>query len=189
MKLRITAPAVLSVLAVLLTTACATAGDKADKKEESVPTGSVTREQIEAAAPDWVQSQVEAKPDAAAAQGLTEVEPGAEVTVFLGTWCGDSRREVPRLWSALDASGGMVPFKVSYIVVDREKKDPAGQAAKSDIRYVPTFIVVRDGREVGRIVESSPNGVEADLLALLTGKAQGVISTREDLGATGSSLP
>jgi hypothetical protein len=52
---------------------------------------------------------------------------------------------------------------------------------------VPTFIVVRGGREVGRIVESSPNGVESDLLALLTGKAQGVISTRKDLGAGGSS--
>ena len=184
MKLRSTLPAV--VLFVLAATACATA---ADPKEESVPTGSMTREQIEAAVPDWVQSQVESKPDAAAAQALAQVEPGAEVTVFLGTWCSDSRRAVPRLWSAIDAAGGVVPFKVTYIAVDREKKDPAGQAAKSDIRYVPTFIVVRDGHEVGRIVESSPNGVEADLLALLTGKAQGVISTREDLGAGGSSLP
>ena len=81
----------------------------------------------------------------------------------------------------------MVPFKVRYVAVDREKKDPAGETAKSDVRYVPTFIVVRDGREVGRIVETSPHGVEADLLALLTGKAQGVISTREDLGAGSSS--
>ncbi len=187
MKYRITALAVPAVLLVLAATA--PADDKKDKKEESVPTGSVTREQIEAAAPEWVQALVEAKPDATAAQGLAQVEPGAEVTVFLGTWCGDSRREVPRLWSAIDAAGGMVPFKVTYIGVDREKKDPAGEAAKNDIRYVPTFIVVRDGREVGRIVESSPNGVEADLLALLMGKAQGVISTREDLGAGASSHP
>lgn len=185
MKYRIAVPAVLAVLGVLVT--AAQADDKKDKKEESVLTGSVTREAIEAAAPEWVQAQVEAKPDAAAAQALAQVEPGAEVTVFLGTWCGDSRREVPRLWSAIDAAGGMVPFKVTYIAVDREKKDPAGEAAKSDVRYVPTFIVVRDGREVGRIVETSPHGVEADLLALLTGKAQGVLTTREDLGAGGSS--
>ena len=182
MKHRIAVLATLAVLVVLV--AAARADDK--KKEESVPTGPVTREAIEAAAPEWAQAQVEARPDAAAAQGLAQVEPGAEVTVFLGTWCGDSRREVPRLWSAIDAAGGMVPFKVTYIAVDRDKKDPAGEAAKSDVRYVPTLIVSRDGREVGRIVETSPHGVEADLLALLTGKAKGVISTREDLGG-GSS--
>lgn len=187
MKLRIT---VLAVLAVLLALAVAArADDQKKEEEESVLTGSVTREQIESAAPEWVQAQVEAKPDAAAAQALAQVEPGAEVTVFLGTWCEDSRREVPRLWSAIDVAGGSVPFPVRYVAVDREKKDPAGAAAKSDIRYVPTFIVARDGREVGRIVETSPHGVEADLLALLTGKAQGVISTREDLGADGSPLP
>lgn len=176
MKHRITVPAVLFVLTA---TPWAVAGDT--KEEESVLTGSVTREQIEAAVPDWVQAQVEAKPDAAAAQALAQVEPGGEVTVFLGTWCSDSRHEVPRLWSAVDAAGGMVPFKVSYIAVDREKKDPGGQAEKSGLQYVPTFVVTRDGREVGRIVESSPNGVEADLLALLTGKAKGVISNREPL--------
>lgn len=189
MKYRIAVLAVPVVLLVLAAAAPADDKKDKDKKEENVPTGPVTREAIEAAAPEWVQALVEAKPDAAAAQALAQVEPGAEVTVFLGTWCGDSRREVPRLWSAIDAAGGMVPFKVTYIGVDREKKDPAGQAAKSDIRYVPTFIVVRDGREVGRIVESSPHGVEADLLALLTGKAQGVISTREDLGAGASPHP
>lgn len=155
-------------------------------EEEKVLTGNVTREQIEAAVPDWVEAQVEAKPDAQAAQGLAAVEPGAEVTVFLGTWCSDSRREVPRLWQALDLSGGAAPFQVRYIAVDREKKDPAGKTAESDIRYVPTFIVHRGGREVGRIVESAPNGVETDLLAFLTGKAQGVLSGRDDLGAGGA---
>lgn len=181
MKFRIAVLAILAVLLVLVTTR---AEDK--KEEESVPTGPVTREQIEAAAPEWVQAQVEAKPDAAAAQDLAQVEPGAEVTVFFGTWCGDSRREVPRLWNAIDMAGGSVPFRITYIGVDREKKDPAGRVAKEDVRYVPTFIVVRDGREVGRVVETAPHGIEADLLALLTGKATGVISTREDLGAGGS---
>jgi thiol-disulfide isomerase/thioredoxin len=138
--------------------------------------GPVTREQIEAACPEWVRSEVEAAPDAQAAQALTSVPPGAEVTVFLGTWCGDSRREVPRLWKALDAAGGEVPFHVRYVGVDRQKKEPAGEAGASGIQFVPTFIVARDGHELGRIVELPLHGVEKDLLALLTGEAHGVVS-------------
>ncbi|MFL6233146.1 MAG: thioredoxin family protein [Thermoanaerobaculia bacterium] len=148
--------------------------------EEPVPVGPTTREKVEAS-PEWVQAEVDAKPDAGAAQALAAVEPGAEVTVFLGTWCGDSRREVPRFWKALDAEGGVVPFQVRYVGVDHDKKQPADLLKESDVRYLPTFIVRRGGREVGRIVETSPHGVEQDLLALLTGKASGVLTTRQDL--------
>jgi len=181
-------PLLLSVAMVLTSLACATAGPAGSAKAagekpetgEAVLTGPVTREKLEAAAPDWVQAQLESQPDAETARALASVEPGAEVTVFLGTWCGDSRREVPRLWKALDETGGAVPFEVHYVGVDREKKEPASVAGNG-VLFLPTFIVRRRGREVGRIVETSPNGIEKDLLALLTGKAQGVLATREDL--------
>ncbi len=52
-----------------------------------------------------------------------------------------------------------------------------------NILYVPTLIVEREGREVGRIIEESPGGIEADLLALLEGEAEGWISARDDLPA------
>lgn len=154
-----------------------------------MPVGPVTREQIETADPSWVKAQVEAKPDAEAARALASVEPGAEVTVFLGTWCEDSRREVPRLWRALDDAGGTVPFEVRYIGVDRAKKEPAELVTGSDVRYVPTFIVSRGGHEVGRIVESSPRGIERDLLALLKGEQKGMVTNSEDLKTQGSAQP
>lgn len=151
--------------------------------------GAVTREEVEAHSPEWVQAEVEAQPDAGLAQALASVEPGAEVTVFLGTWCGDSRRELSRFWKALDQTGGTVPFQVRYVGVDREKKEPAG-VKEDGVLYLPTFIVRRGGHEVGRIVETSPHSVEQDLLALLTGKAQGVLATREDLTTSeGSAKP
>ena len=156
--------------------------------EEAAPVGPTTREKVEQA-PDWVQAEVEAKPDAGAAQALGTVEPGAEVTVFLGTWCGDSRREVPRLWKAMDTGSGAVPFQVRYIAVDRAKKEPADLVKENGILYLPTLIVRRGGHEVGRIVETSPHGVEQDLLALLTGKATGVLTTRQDLAPAAAVLP
>ncbi|HEX9942905.1 MAG TPA: thioredoxin family protein [Thermoanaerobaculia bacterium] len=195
MKVRAVPPLLLAVL-VLACLACASANSAGQarageetKKDAPVLVGPTTREGIEAAVPAWVQAEVEAQPDAEAARALAAVEPGAEVTVFLGTWCDDSRREVPRLWKALDETGGAAPFQVRYVGVDRAKKEPAAAIAESGVLYLPTFIVHRDGREVGRIVETSPHGVEKDLLALLTGQASGVIATREDLTSGDSPEP
>jgi thiol-disulfide isomerase/thioredoxin len=179
--------AVLAVPAVLLSEE--PQQEEAQPHPETAVIGSTTREQIESAVPDWVQAEVEAQPDAETARSLAAVAPGAEVIVFLGTWCGDSRREVPRLWKALAEAGPKVPFEVHYIGVDRAKKEPAGELAANDVRYLPTFIVRRDGRETGRIVETSPHSVERDLLDLLTGKARGVLATREDLTSHAAAKP
>jgi hypothetical protein len=175
------------LLALLLTATCLTSPAMGAPAEEGLLVGDVTREQIEAAVPEWAAVESESAPDVESARGLAAVERGAEVTIFLGTWCGDSRREVPRLWKALDLAGPAAPFEVHYIAVDHDKKEPGGRVSGNDVRYVPTFIVRRNGQEVGRIVEQSPDGVEKDLLALLTGRAHGLITARTDLGAPGSS--
>jgi thiol-disulfide isomerase/thioredoxin len=151
------------------------------KKEVPALVGPATREQIEGAVPEWVQAEVDSHPDAKAVEVLAAVEPGAEVTIFLGTWCGDSRREVSRFWRSVDDAGGATRFKVTYVAVDRQKKEPAGPVTENGIRFLPTFIVRRDGREVGRIVETAPHGIEGDLTALLVGWKQGLITTRTDL--------
>ncbi len=162
--------AAVALLAAPVPVALAASGDG-----PPVLTGRVTRDQIEQAVPDWVGQTVDSRIDEQAAEALAAVPPGAEVTVFLGTWCSDSRREVPRLWRALDQVGGMVPFEVTYVAVDREKTEPADLLAGQGIEYVPTFVVRRDGHEVGRVVEEAPDGIEADLLALLTGAKTGVL--------------
>jgi thiol-disulfide isomerase/thioredoxin len=151
------------------------------KPPKPVLLGQITREQVEAAVPDWVQAEVESMPDKAAVAALAAVPPGAEVTIYMGSWCGDSRREVSRLWRALDEAGGSIPCTIHYIGVDRDKKEPAALVEGSGLRYVPTLIVRRDGREVGRIVESAPHGVEQDLLALLQGSTHGLLTSRTDL--------
>jgi len=176
-SLRLSGLLLSAALASFTVSARAAEPPPAKPAEPAVLVGSVTREQIEAADPEWVRSEVASAPDATAAQALASVEPGAEVTIFLGVWCSDSRREVPRLLKALDAAGGMVPFQIRYIAVDRQKKEPAADITGSKIQFVPTLIVSRDGHELGRIVEQSPHGVEQDLLALLTGKTHGVVST------------
>lgn len=168
----------LACVVALVFAGCASQGAKPSTPAVEAPvlTGDVTREQIEAFVPAWVEAQAASSLDAAAAQALTTVPPGAEVTVFLGTWCGDSRREVSRLWRALDEVGVEVPFSIRWVALDRDKQEPGGREAGRDILFVPTFIVERDGSELGRIIETSPQGIEIDLGALLSGKARGPIS-------------
>jgi hypothetical protein len=150
----------------------------------AVLVGKVTREQVEEAVPDWVLAEGKASPDAAAVQALGKVAPGATITIYLGTWCGDSKRELARLWRALDQmgeTGGTFPATIELIGVDETKLEPKDLLAGADLEFVPTIVVRRDGKEVGRIVESSPHGIEVDLLDLLEGRAQGVLSLRGDL--------
>ena len=150
------------------------------KPDEPVLVGLVTREEIEIFMPEWVVAVVEAAPDVAVAQAMVEALPGSEVEVFFGTWCSDSGRELPRLWRALDDLGGLNPEEIRYVGVDRDKAEPAQWVAGSDLQRVPTFVVRRNGEELGRIVESSPHGIEKDLLALLRGEVSGVITDSPD---------
>lgn len=160
----------------------AAAQDAAD----SVVVGPTDRGKVEHTVADWVAAEIEAKLDGAAVAGLARVPKGAEVTVYLGTWCSDSKRELSRLFRVCDELSGLgeMPFSLRYVGVDRQKAQPAEAIATDGVLYLPTFIVRRDGREVGRIVETSPHSVEEDLLALLSGKAAGVLSaSRPELAA------
>ena len=93
--------------------------------------------------------------------------------VFLGTWCGDSRREVPRMEKILSEMGVDIAM-VSIITVDRDKVSPNGEHEGKDIRYVPTLIVSKDNQEIGRIVESPSSEtatLESDLFEITLGIA------------------
>ncbi|MDX2023334.1 MAG: hypothetical protein SF187_24075 [Deltaproteobacteria bacterium] len=117
------------------------------------------------------------------ARALRTVPGGATVRVFLGTWCGDSRREVSRFWKALDAAGDSVPFAAEYVAVGRDMQAPGELAAGADLHFVPTFVVVRDGDEIGRVIELPEFSIEQDLLSLLRGDRRGVLSGRPDLAS------
>jgi len=143
--------------------------------------GLFTRAEIEAALPEWAAALGDSRPDPGAAAALLALPPGPRVVVLFGSWCSDSRRELARLWNAFDLAGGEPRFEIVYAGVDRAKEEPAAWVEGRDLKFVPTFYVEREGREVGRIVEVSPNGIEIDLLALLTGERSGLVTARTDL--------
>ena len=91
--------------------------------------------------------------------------------VFLGTWCGDSRREVPRI-EKIFSKMGIDMSNVLIVTLDRDKVSPGGEQEGKDIRYVPTLIVSKDNQEIGRIVESPSSEtatLESDLFEISLG--------------------
>ncbi len=169
--------------AAIVVLSCASAPTARVDVEPSEPVlvGPLSRAEIEAAVPDWIGAQVEARPDLEGAAEMAAAGAEAQVTVYLGTWCSDSRRELSRFWRAIDEAGGEVAFELAYVGVNRDKDEPADRLDGLGLEYVPTFVVELDGDEAGRIVEESPNGIEHDLTALLRGELSGLLTAKEEL--------
>lgn len=88
------------------------------------------------------------------------------IKAFMGTWCGDSRREMPRFYKILDET----KFDQNYfqlICVDRTKKHENLEKDLNIFR-VPTIIFYKNGKEIGRYVEYPRETIEKDILKIVS---------------------
>lgn len=96
-----------------------------------------------------------------------------KIKIFLGTWCGDSKREVPRFYKVLESIDFPMD-QVEVIAVNRSveayKQSPTAEEKGLNIHRVPTFIFYKEGEEVNRIVESPKTIFEHDIKAIIKGK-------------------
>lgn len=93
---------------------------------------------------------------------LQEIIDDVEITIVLGTWCSDSKREVPRFYKVLNEAG-YNDRRVKIIAVDKNKEAIVVDISDMDIQKVPTFIIYRNDKEIGRIVETPKKSLERDL--------------------------
>ena len=96
------------------------------------------------------------------------------VVIMFGTWCHDSKREVPRMLRILD-SAGVGTEQLSLIGVDINKTEPKGREKLYNLRNTPTLILLKNGKEVGRIIERPNVSLEADLIVLTTRSSEPVV--------------
>jgi thiol-disulfide isomerase/thioredoxin len=141
--------------------------------------GEVTRDRILVDIPDWDAEFFDYEPDPAVVGEIAGRMGDVEITVLLGTWCSDSRREIPRLWKILDMIGYPADDVTLYAVgSSRFTNDmPISEellewSVRIKERYgverVATIILYRGGEEIGRIVETPETSLEGDLLGILT---------------------
>ena len=92
-----------------------------------------------------------------------------KLTIVLGTWCGDSKEQIPRFFKIYDMLSNQFA-DLTIICVDRFRK--AGDIDISDLKVekVPTFIFYRNNIEIGRIVETPLKSIESDIIRILSTK-------------------
>src|ERR1700712_4100944 len=106
------------------------------------------------------------KIDSATADQLKSFVKNKQFEIFMGTWCGDSKREVPRMFKLLEYAG-VAPNQIKLVMVDNRtntyKQSPAHEEKGKAILRVPDLIIYDNAKEINRIVESPVVSLEKDL--------------------------
>jgi thiol-disulfide isomerase/thioredoxin len=88
------------------------------------------------------------------------------ITIVFGSWCSDSKREVPRFYKIMDNVGFPVE-RIKLIAVDRKKQAGRNLTKGLAIELVPTFIFFENAKEIGRIIETPKVSLESDMLEII----------------------
>lgn len=109
-------------------------------------------------------------PDSASVNVLRQTTDNLPfIFVVLGTWCGDSKDQIPHFFKITDLAGYPAE-KIFMVAVDRDKNGGSYCLADFDINLVPTFIFTRNGTEIGRIIETPQATLEQDMVNIIVGK-------------------
>lgn len=106
------------------------------------------------------------EPDQGTIELLRPLMNGLTITIVLGTWCGDSKEQLPRFIKVLDQLNYPTE-NLLMIGVDSHKSARLFDVSSFEIEKVPTFIFMKEGIEIGRIIETPLETLEVDMLQLL----------------------
>jgi thiol-disulfide isomerase/thioredoxin len=147
------------------------------KGGEKILKGIISREILEKepAFTWYADNQKGYTPYEAALTGLKKNTDSIELLVFMGTWCEDSHFVIPRFFSLLDKAG-FPNDHVTLVGVDRTKKTLGHLAEALNVTKVPTIIVMKNGKETGRVIEYGRDGLFDKELAEVLNAGSGAVN-------------
>jgi thiol-disulfide isomerase/thioredoxin len=96
-------------------------------------------------------------PDSNTLNAMERTRGKLQFVLFGGTWCEDTQFILPQFFKLQEMSG--VPDSViTFFGVNRAKKSLSHITEAFGITNVPTIIVMKDGKEMGRVVEYGKTG-------------------------------
>ena len=108
--------------------------------------------------------------DTATCKFLSPLLKDKKITIFLGTWCGDSKRQVPAILKMLDCCN-FPKENLTLIMVSNQpaqyKQSPQHEEKGRNILRVPTLIIEDHQVEIGRIIEYPVVSLEKDMLSIV----------------------
>jgi thiol-disulfide isomerase/thioredoxin len=93
-----------------------------------------------------------------ALKALKANKDSVSIIAFGGTWCHDTQFILPKFFVLADAAG-LSPDRITVIGVDHNKKTIQHLSEAFNITNVPTIIVMKNGKEIGRVIEYGKKGM------------------------------
>ncbi len=128
--------------------------------------GPLSKEEILENFPDWQEIVASYVPNMEVVAELQSIQYPIEIEIFLGTWCPDTKRNVSAYFQIMDMVDNPL-FTTTYIGVPKDKDARKPYIEGKNIVKVPTFIVLINDEEKGRIIENPIKSVEEDLLDII----------------------
>ena len=131
-----------------------------DNDNVTILNGSLTKNDVanNAAFKSWYTgNQISYHPDTTITNALSNAKNKVQYVIFGGTWCEDTQFILPKFFK-LQQVAGIEETAISFYGVDRSKKTIGNITSAFKITNVPTIIVMKDGKEVGRVVEYGKTG-------------------------------
>ena len=97
------------------------------------------------------------RPDTSVLNAFRNNKDKISFIIFGGTWCEDTHFVLPKFYKIQEASG-FPENRITVFAVDRTKKTTGNIAQAMNITNVPTIIVMKNGKESGRVVEYGKTG-------------------------------
>jgi len=146
-----------------------------DAQGNKILKGFITKKEIstDTAFAWYAQTQKGYTPNADVTKQYAAYKDSVNIIVFGGTWCGDTQNLLPKFFATTDAAG-FPDNRITLIGVDRNKKTFYNLTDAFAVTNVPTFIVMKNGKEIGRVVEygkiGSPEKEVGEIIANSTTK-------------------
>jgi thiol-disulfide isomerase/thioredoxin len=96
-------------------------------------------------------------PNAATVKALQTNGSKVQILAFGGTWCEDTQNILPKFFQLI-TTAGFNQANLTIWGVDRSKKTYGALAEAMGVTNVPTFIIMQNGKELGRVVEYGKTG-------------------------------
>ena len=120
----------------------------------------------------FAQNQKGYSPYTSTLQSLKINKDSVSFLVFGGTWCHDTQFILPKFFSLSEAAG-ISQDQITLLGVDRSKKTIQHLSETFNIVNVPTIIVLKEGKEIGRVVEYGRSGMfDKDLGEIISSKTK-----------------
>lgn len=142
-------------------------GESATVEKDKLPTGKITLRSLYEECPIFKENAEDYQPDITVIRKIRDIKVKTHILLFLGTWCGDSVSEVPKLLKIVEKVD-RPRLSIELVAMDRDLKDGLGLKEKYGIERIPTAVFLRDGIEIGRIVERPAGVMESNVLDILS---------------------